>query len=385
MSTISSFRIPGDLLFGAGALAQLPQKTMEYGGSTVFLVTDTGLRVSGWPDRAASLLQEAGIRVNVFDRISGEPDLDTLEACRSALIASGSDLVVGLGGGSAMDTAKAAACLAVNEGEAGRFFGTNLIPKRGLPVIAVPTTAGTASEITPNAIFADPAVKVKKGIVSPFLIPQAALVDPELTYSLPPAVTAASGMDALVHAVESYLSPKATLLTRIHAMKAMELIHGHLRLAVQAGKNKAAREAMAWGSLLAGLSFANAGVGGVHALAYPLGGEFHVSHGVSNALLLAPVMRFHAMARPDLFAEFAGAFGVRAAGRPAEEIASLVVTEMQKLCLDVGIPQRMRDLGVPKEAIEPMALAASQIDRLLANNPRPMTVDDIRQIYTEVW
>jgi len=272
-----------------------------------------------------------------------------------------------------------------NEGPARQFIGTNLLSNPGLPVIALPTTAGTASEVTPNAIFADLTSHVKSGIVSRFLIPRVALVDPELTYSVPPAVTAATGMDALVHAIESYISPKATPFTQPYALKAISLISGHLRRAVANGQDKPAREAMAWASLIAGFSFANAGVGGVHALAYPLGGQYHVPHGVSNALLLTPVMRFSASAKPAIFADIARAFGVADRGQGDAALAEAAVDAMGALARDVGIPQRMRDVGVPEAAIEPMAIAASKIERLLVNNARPMTVDDIRDIYRAAW
>jgi alcohol dehydrogenase len=382
---IRTFRTAGEVTFGAGALSLLPEKVKGLGGTRALLVTDKGMRSTGTPDGAAEALRSAGLHVDIFDAVAGEPSLQTVEACRAVIGANRFDAVVGLGGGSAMDTAKAAACLANNEGAAGSFFGVGLIPNPGLPLILLPTTAGTASEVTPNAIFADLSVNVKKGIVSPYLLPAVALIDPELTYSCPPAVTAASGMDALVHAIESYISLGATPLTQGNALKAIELIGGSLRRAVENGKDAAAREAMAWGSLIAGFSFANAGVGGVHALAYPLGGAYHVSHGVSNALLLAPVMEFSAPAKPALFADIARAMGVKDEGQGAPEMARLAVQAMQQLADDVGIPRRMRDVGVPEEAIDPMAEAAIQIDRLLVNNARPMTVDDIRDIYRKAW
>jgi len=385
MATISTFSTPAEVMFGAGALAQLPAKIAQFGARRILLITDKGMRKAGTPDKTAEQLRSTGLTVNIFDDIAGEPSLETLEVCRDFVRKGGYELIVALGGGSAMDTAKGAACLAFNEGAAGGFVGTNLIPKPGLPVIALPTTAGTAAEVTPNAIFADNVNRVKSGIVSPYLLPKVALVDPELTHSVPPAITAATGMDALVHAIESYISPKASPFTQPYALKAIQLIQDNLRRVVANGKDIAAREAMAWGSLIAGLSFANAGVGGVHALAYPLGGEYHVAHGVSNALLLTPVMRFSASAKPALFADIARALGVPDQGQGDAKMAEQAVEAMGRLSQDVGIPQRMRDVGVPESAIEPMAVAASKIERLLANNARPMTLDDIRNIYRAAW
>lgn len=383
--TISTFRTAGEVVFGNGSLSLLPEKAKMLGASRILLVTDKGMRATGVPDHAVDALRAAGLSVELYDDVAGEPSLETVEACRETVRAAGFDLVVGLGGGSAMDVGKASACLSANEGPAGQFFGVDLIPNAGLPVIAIPTTAGTASEVTANAIFADLSINVKKGIVSRHLLPKVALVDPELTYSCPPGITAASGMDALVHAIESYVSRNATPLTQTNALKSMQLINGSLRRAVENGQDAEAREAMAWGSLIAGFSFNNAGVGGVHALAYPLGGTYHVSHGVSNALLLAPVMEFCAPAKPELFADIACALGVEECDQGMARLADQAVEAMQKLADDVGIPKRMRDVGVPEEAIDPMAVAAAQIDRLLVNSARPMTVDDIRDIYRKAW
>jgi len=385
VTAISTFCTPGEVIFGAGARSVLPDKASEFGAQRILLVTDQGLRATGQPAQMVSLLRTVASTVETFDQVSGEPSIETLEACRAVVRANGFDLVVALGGGSAMDTAKAAACLAYNDGPAAGYFGVNLIPAAGLPLIAMPTTAGTASEVTPNAVFADLSVQVKKAIVSRHLLPKVALIDPELTYSVPPAITAGTGMDALVHAVESYVSPRATVLTQTHALKAMELMSGHLRRAVADGQDKAAREALAWGSLIAGFSFATAGVGAVHALAYPLGGKFHVPHGVANAMLLAPVMQFSAPAQAALFATMARSLSVDAQGLTDEALAERGVETVRQLCRDIGIPQRLRDLGVPRQALEPMAAEASKIERLLINGPRLMALDDIRAVYSAIW
>jgi alcohol dehydrogenase class IV len=330
-------------------------------------------------------LQAAGLTVETYDEIAGEPSIETLELCRAAMRLGPFNLVIALGGGSALDTAKAAAALTRSAGPAAQFLGRNLIPQPGLPVIAVPTTAGTASEVTPNAVFADLAAGVKKAMMSPHLMPKVALVDPELTYSVPPAITAATGMDALAHAIEAYVSPNATLLTQTHGIKAMELIGANLRRAVAVGGDAPAREAMAWGSLLAGLSFANAGVGAVHALAYPLGGKYHVPHGVANAMLLARVMRFEAPATPARFAAMARALGAEVRDASEEALAAAGVDAMQRLAADAGIPQRLRDIGIPQDALDPMAIEASKIERLLLNSARMMSLDDIRAVYYDIW
>ncbi len=385
LATISSFGTAGEIIFGAGARRILPDKAREIGARRILLVTDQGLRATTWPDQLASELRDAGFSAAIYDHLAGEPSMETLELCRAVVRAASPDLIVALGGGSALDTAKAAACLALNDRSAREFFGRDAIPLPGLPVIAMPTTAGTGSEVTPNAVFADLAAGVKKAMMSRHLMPRVALIDPELTYSVPPPVTAATGMDALVHAIESYISPHATLLTQMHATRAIELIGANLRRAVAAGHDVSAREALAWASLLAGMSFANAGVGPVHALAYPLGGRFHVPHGIANALLLSRVMQFSMPAAPLTFAELAIPLGVAEASSTHEELAQRAVIAMQRLSEDIGIPQRLRDLGIRHEDLDAMAVEAAKIERLLCNSPRVMSLTDVSAVYRDLW
>jgi alcohol dehydrogenase len=280
-----------------------------------------------------------------------------------------------------MDVTKGASVLATNGGSIKDYAGIELIPQRGIPTILIPTTSGTGSEVTQNAIFAFKEEQVKKGVVSQYLLPRVAIVDPKLTLSCPPHITAATGVDALVHAVESFTALKATPHTDIYALEAIRLISANLRTAVANGSDLEAREKMAMGSFFAGVSLANAGVGAVHALAYPLGGKFHVSHGVSNALLFAPVIEFNCVSNLAKFARVAEAMGEPVAGKSLREAAMLVVKAIKELVADVGIPQSLRDVGVSESDIEFLTLSAEKQSRLLSNNPRVITREDIKNIY----
>jgi alcohol dehydrogenase class IV len=259
------------------------------------------------------------------------------------------------------------------------------IPGPGIAVIAIPTTAGTGSEVTNIAIFSDPEKELKLGMVSACLLARVALVDPAMTYGCPRGVTAASGIDALVHAIESYTSLKANNFTDAIAIKAMQLIWGNLKTAVNDGANKDARNSMAEGALLAGIAFGNSGVAAVHALAYPLGARFHVSHGVANGLLLPYVMECNLSADLNRYAYIAEILGEQTKGLAPLKGATLGVKAIKQLIQDIGIPYRLRDLGVPREALEGMAVATMDVTRLLANNPKVLTLDDIRGIWQNAW
>ena len=284
-----------------------------------------------------------------------------------------------------MDTAKGLSILLVHGGEGQDYIGTDKIPGPGIAVITIPTTAGTGSEVTNIAVFSDTEKELKVGMVSPYLLARIALVDPVLTYGCPGGVTAASGIDALVHAIESYTSRKANSFSDNLAIKAMQLISNNLTAAVSNGSNQDARNAMAEGALLAGIAFGNAGVAAVHALAYPLGARFHVSHGVANGLLLPYVMECNLSTNPSKYAFIAEVLGESTGGLTQLQAAKRGVRAIKRLIKDIGIPNHLRDLGVPKEALEGMAVATMDVTRLLANNPKTLTLDDVRGIWQNAW
>ncbi|BAF61077.1 MAG: iron-containing alcohol dehydrogenase [Pelotomaculum sp.] len=376
------FRLPEVVYLGRGALANLGQEVKRFAASRALLITDAGVQAAGLDKKIIGMIEEVGTKVDVFAEVEAEPSTETVDRAGRLVREGGYQLLVALGGGSPMDVTKGASVLAVNGGSIKDYVGIELIPQKGVPAIFIPTTAGTGSEVTQNAIFAFKEEQVKKGVVSRHLLPRVAIVDPELTLSCPPRLTAATGVDALVHAVESYTALKATPQTDIYALEAIRLISASLRTAVFNGSDLEAREKMALGSFFAGVSLANAGVGAVHALAYPLGGKFHVSHGVSNALLFAPVLEFNCLSNLAKFARVAGAMGEPVAGKSCREAAMLAVKAVRELVEDVGIPTRLRDVGVSEDDIEFLTLSAEKQTRLLSNNPRAMTRKDIERIYS---
>ncbi|MBW1863540.1 MAG: iron-containing alcohol dehydrogenase, partial [Deltaproteobacteria bacterium] len=323
MNRITLFRTTPRIVMGPGAIGQIAQEVLGLKAEKVLIVTDKGLIDAGLVKLAQESLEKAQIKYAIFDAVESDPRYEISADCVDMIKSEKADVLIGFGGGSPIDIAKISAIMARNEGPLAEYFGIDLIPKRGLPTIMVPTTAGTASEVTPIAILSDEGAKLKRGIVSPYLFPSVALLDPELTLGLPPHITASTGMDALIHAIEAYTSINATGLTDTLALRAVELLYNNIRTAYANGSNLEARSSMMEGSLTAGLSFSNAGVTAVHAFAYPIGAEFHIPHGVANTLMLPHVMRFNLIGNVPKFAELAWAFGL-----PTEGLDNLRVAEM---------------------------------------------------------
>ena len=371
------------IVMGSGCVARLPEEVRRLGGASVLLVTDPGVVKAGIAARLTALLADAGLGVEVFDKVEADPRYEIVEDALAALTASGANLVIGLGGGSSLDMAKITAVMASNEGPVGKYFGIDLVPNRGLPTILVPTTAGTGSEVTPIVILSDHGEKLKKGVVSPFLFPACALLDAELTLGLPPAVTAATGMDALIHAVEAYTSINATPTTDMLAKEAIKLIFHNIRTAYANGVNLAARENMLRGAMLAGMAFANAGVTAVHAFAYPIGAEFHIPHGIANTIMLVPVMRFNQTGNLKRFAKLAKFFGVPTDGLTDRQAAAAAGTARTALAADLGVPPPLAAYGGKEEHVPALSDAVLLVTRLLANNPRKLTRDDAEAIYRQ--
>tara|TARA_R110002020_G_scaffold66995_4_gene175914 strand:+ start:331 stop:1503 length:1173 start_codon:yes stop_codon:yes gene_type:complete len=378
---VSSFKSAGKLITGHGAAQQLQSYVQSLGMKCPLLVTDSGVVASGTLEIITEQLMALNVTYEVFDQVTPEPEVEIVEICTRAFIAGQHDSVIAIGGGSAMDIAKCVAVYARYEGALEGVFGENKIARREVPLIAMPTTAGTGSEVTNIAILSDKAQQMKKGIVSDCLLPDIAIVAPELTLSCPRSVTAASGVDALVHAVEAYLSNFATPITDALAVKAMNLIVHALPKAFANPNHLQAREDMATGSLLAGLAFGNAGVGAVHALAYPLGGRYHLAHGVTNALLLPFVMEWNKLACVERFRGIAVAFDEPVTDLSDDAVADLVIKRLHKLCADVEIPSGLSSFDIPESAIPALAAEAINVERLLRNNPRVLTQADIEAIY----
>ena len=353
----------------------------ETGARRVLLVTDAGVRGAGLTRSTEAALAAAGVALSVFDRVVADPPAAVVEAAAAQARAEGVDLVLSIGGGSALDTAKLVAYLARSGEALDTLYGVDVAKGQRLPLVLVPTTAGTGSEVTPIAIVTTPSEE-KKGVVSRRLLPDWAILDPELTLGLPAPVTAATGIDAMVHAIEAYTSRhRKNPISDQLARQALGLLSANLRGACRDGRDLAARSAMLLGASLAGMAFANAPVAAVHALAYPIGALFHVPHGLSNALVLTPVMRFNLPEAAPLYAELAPILDPAAPGRPVVAAAEMFVAALEALCRDCGVPASLRAVGIGPGDLDRLAGDAMKQTRLLVNNPREVTLGDARAIY----
>ena len=384
--TAFAFHTTRSILVRSGAAADLGRHAGPILGPSVLLVTDPGLRRIGLDRAPVDALQAAGHEVTIFDQVEPDPSVATLDAAVAAGRAAGVSGVLGLGGGSSLDVAKVAAFRLGTDQPLDQAWGVGQARGKRLPLALVPTTAGTGSEVTPVAILTVGGEE-KRGISSDILLPDLAILDADLTLGLPPAITAATGIDAMVHAIEAYTSasPNNNPLSRMLARQALRLLGGHIETAVHQGDDRPAREAMLLGAMLAGQAFANSPVAAVHALAYPVGGQFHIPHGLSNALLLTHVLRFNLPAAAATYAEIAADAFPALADTPDPHRAAALVTALDDLIRRLGMPQRLRDVGIPREALPEMAAAAMKQQRLLVNNPRPVSEADALVIYRQAW
>ena len=329
-------------------------------------------------------LRKTGVSIEINQSLTAEPTVNDFKAILQEARSFGADSVVGIGGGSVLDCTKLVAAFINSDQQAEDCFGTGFVKAKGLWFACLPTTAGTGSEVSPNAILLDERDHLKKGIVSPFLIADAAYVDPKLTWTVPAKVTADTGMDALTHCIEAYTNKFAHPSVDIYALQGIRLISANLERAVKNGQDVEAREALAFGSLYGGLCLGPVNTAAVHALSYPLGGEFHIPHGLSNAILLPSVLKFNMPANIKRHAEVAIALGCQP-GKDDNETAMRGVEFIYQLAEAVGIPKKLSDLGIPQTAVDGMAKAAMEVQRLLKNNPREVTEQDARDIYNSLY
>ncbi len=377
--------LPRKIRFGVGSLDTIGDEANKLAAKRALIVTDPGVYKAGVTDPVKENLSKAKLSVDVFSEAEPEPSYSKLNATANGLRKNNYDLLVGIGGGSSMDTAKALSLLFTHGGIGQDYGGVEKVPGPCLPVFACPTTAGTGSEVTNIAIFDDREHGLKIGIVSNYIVARVAFVDPTLTYGCPAKVTAASGMDALIHAIESYTGNKANTFSDTLALEAMRLIIGSLRAAVKNGSDKEARNHMSEGALLAGMAFMNSGCAAVHALALALGSQFHMPHGMANTVLLPYVTECNLSANLPRYAKVAQMLGAETQGLSLQKAAEKGVEVAKALAADIGIPLHLRDLGVPKEALERLATATMDVTRLLANNPKKLTLDDVRGIWQNAW
>jgi alcohol dehydrogenase class IV len=376
--TVVTLLQPGRIVFGVGSSTHGVEFILGMGRRRAMIVAAPPVRKLA--ESLGATLTKGGASVIVYAEIANEPTVGSFEAALAAARAFCPDAVVGLGGGSALDVSKLIAALHNSDQDVRATFGLNKLGPRTTYLACLPTTSGTGSEVSPNAILLDEGDHLKKGVVSPYLVPDVALVDPAFTLSVPPPVTAATGIDALVHCVEAYVNRFAHPLVDLYALEGVRLIGSSLLRAVQHGDDLQARTQMARGSLYGGLCLGPVNTAAVHALAYPLGGEFHVAHGVSNAVLLAPVLQFNLPAAPDRYADVAVALGAEAGGSVLET-AQRGVERMRELARSCGIPRGLSELGIPHEAIPALARSAMTVTRLLKNNVRELTQADAEAIY----
>ncbi len=373
------FATASRIVAGPGCLTELSDELRSaLTARSVLLLTQPPLREGGMVDKIVAQLNSSGVAVRVLDTVLSEPTAANVTEIHRQTAGENYDVLIGFGGGSVMDATKLVAVLRTNCLKVEEMLGVNLVTKPGTPTVLIPTTAGTGSEATPNAIVTLPEQQLKVGVVSRYLLPALVLIDPLVTIGLPPFVTAFTGMDAFIHSFESFISTKANPLSDLFALEGMRLVSRNILLAHRQADNLQAREAMMLGALYGGMAITSAGTAAVHALAYPLGGKFGIPHGVSNSMLLPHVTEFNADAVQPRMAEVANAMGVEG---DAATIGAAVIARIQEWIAELGIPQNLADYGVLASDIDGLARAALKVTRLLVNNPKELSHQDIEVIY----
>ena len=373
--------------FGAGLINETGDIiTQVMQAQSALIITDQGMIDTGLVERLTGALKTADITFTIYKDVVADPPEAIVHAATDAARAANADVIIGFGGGSSLDVAKLAALLALGHQDLASAYGVGMAKGPRLPLVLIPTTAGTGSEVTPISIITTGASE-KMGVVSPVILPDLALLDPELTLSVPPHVTAATGIDAMVHAIEAYASASANNnpISRGIATEALSMMGQSLLTAVHQGDDLAARADMLLGSMLAGQAFANSPVAAVHALAYPIGGHFKIPHGLSNTLVLPHILRFNSVTHPQPYAEIAPYVFPELADMGTQEAAAAFAEGMADLSQQCGLQQRLRDVGIGEDALPMLARDAMNQTRLLVNNPRDVTEDDALAIYQAAW
>ena len=373
--------------FGAGCRESIAIEAARRGFKKAFFVTDKDLIRFKVADKVIEVFEKNNIPYEIYSDVKANPTIANVQNGVAAFTASGADFIVALGGGSAIDTAKGIGIVFNNPefADVKSLEGVADTKKKAVPTFALPTTAGTAAEVTINYVIIDEDAKKKMVCVDPNDIPAVAIVDPELMYSMPKGLTAATGMDALTHAIESYITPGAWIMSDMLELKAIEMIAANLKAAVDNGSDPVAREAMAQAQYIAGMGFSNVGLGIVHSMAHPLGAHYDTPHGVANALLLPYVMEYNAEspAAPK-YIHIAKAMGVNTDGMTEAEGVKAAVEAVKQLSLSIGIPQKLNEIGVRKEDLHTLAVDAFN-DVCTGGNPRPTSIEDIEALYNKAY
>lgn len=383
MLPVRTFLIPPVLITGSGSSEKVGEEGKKLGVKKALIVTDQVMVKLGVLEGIKKALEQTKIQFAIYDAVATEPTVDYVKEGLKSFKDNGCDFLIAVGGGSPIDTAKAIAIMATNPGSIEEYKGLGKVTKEGAPLIAIPTTAGTGSEVTQFTIITDTKTSVKMLIGSPFVLPKVAIVDPLLTLSSPRGLTAAVGIDSLTHAIEAYVSVKAQPMSDIFCLSAIELISGNLRQVWANGNNVEAREKTMLGALQAGIAFSNASVALVHGMSRPIGAYFHVAHGASNAALLGVVTEFSLIGNPARYARIGRAMGENVMGLTDLEAAQLAAKAIKTLIKDIQIPS-LRGLGVEKGKLEQVAPKMAE-DAIASgspgNNPRQATKEEIVELY----
>lgn len=379
-----TLHMPGTVISGAGCIGELPGLIRAAGKSNIAVFADAGALGSGSLDGMLEELKRSFTKVTIVSDVPPEPEDRQVRAVFDKIKDCGAELIVAIGGGSVMDTSKIIAVMMTNPGYYNDLTDQSQILRPGAPLFVAPTSAGTGAEATPNAIVLIPEKKLKVGVVHPFFLPAKALLDPQLTRSLPQHVTAATGLDAFCHCIETYISRKTNPFAQMFALRGLKLISENLRRAYADGSDMEARENMLLAAFYGGVAITASSTVAVHALSYPLGGRFRIPHGVSNAILLPFVMEYNMDAIPQHVGPIAGAMGIDTRELTAGEAGKKVVEAIFALTADMKIPASLKEFGVKENDLEFLTVSAGNVHRLLDQNPKDMSLDDIRLIYRQL-
>lgn len=380
------FQTAGSIIAGRNTIAQLIPRIKLLGEFRyVVIVTQPSIVALGVIEQIAGELKQAGISSRCITEVKPEPTVNNIRAVFAKISAEPVDLLIGIGGGSVLDATKLFSVLLTNPVNLQSLIGTDLVSQPGIPTVLVPTTSGTGSEVTPNAIVTVPEEELKVGVISRHLLPKLVIIDPVLTVSLPQPITAATGMDAFTHALESYISNKANPISDMFALESIRLIADSLVHAYHTGTDLEAREKMLLGSMYGGMALSAAGTAAVHALAYPLGGKFNISHGVANSMLLPHVMAYNRDAISGRLGNVAQAMGLQVEKRGGKDTSELVIEQIFEWTSEMHIPQNLREFGITERDVDDLAVAASKVTRLLNNNPKSMDLESIKSVYRKLF
>ncbi|BFT70982.1 iron-containing alcohol dehydrogenase [Paenibacillus sp. P36] len=379
------FETARSIVAGQHTIAELVPRIKRHGDfKHVVIVTQPSIKAMGVIDQMVTELSHAGITSRCFTDVKPEPTVDNIQQVYSRIASEPVDLFIGIGGGSVLDATKLFSVLMTDPVDVMSLIGIDRVSKPGIPTVLIPTTSGTGSEVTPNAIVTIPEQELKVGIISRHLLPMLVIIDPALTVSLPPNITAATGMDAFTHALESYISKKANPISDMFALESIRLLSGSLLQAYHHGSDLQARENVLLGSMYGGMALSSAGTAAVHALAYPLGGKFNITHGVANSMLLPHVMTFNMDAIERRLGHVACAMGLQIGTEGGKAVSEAVIRRIFEWTSEMDIPQNLRAFGVSDEDVSELAVAASKVTRLLHNNPKPMNIDDMQAVYRQL-